>query len=84
MNDLDIKLGKTWADATYDMDTCEITIDTNYCKSCANKHNMSYIEYVARCINHETLHHIMQVDHSERACHALDNIAKKNIEYWMW
>lgn len=74
------------SDAIYHSQNTPIimTINLAKCKWYAEQNCLDFYEYVARCINHEFLHHILNMEHSYQICCKLDNIAKQNKEYWMW
>ena len=62
----------------------EIRLNLPNCKRFAKRNNIEFIEFVARCLNHEFLHHLFDVEHDYVTSHALDNIAKKNKDVWLW
>ena len=62
----------------------EIRLNLPKCQECAIKFEIEFYEYIARCLNHEFLHHLLKTEQSENVSHKLDNIARKYKDYWMW
>ena len=72
------------SDANYNPSTEVVAIDLNLCKQGAKTYKIDFYEYVARCLNHEYIHHLINIIDGDDTTRAFDKIAKKYIDYWMW
>jgi len=73
-----------YSDAQAWLEEKETRLNLPNCKKYAKINNIEFIEFVARCLNHEFLHHLLDVEHNYETSRALDNIAKELKDYWMW
>ena len=74
----------SYADAQAWYPKQEIRLNLPKCHEYAIKFKIEFSEYVARCLNHEFLHHLLEDEQSCGTSNALDNIARKYKDYWMW
>ena len=78
------------SDGCYYCDTQLIIINPTICLNASKIYGIELIEYIARVINHEFLHHILHIDHGREATRGLDIIIgyssdmEKWKEVWMW
>jgi len=72
------------SDAQAWLDERETRLNLPVCKKFAERNGIEFHEFVARCVNHEFLHHLFDVEHDYTTSHALDNIAKRLKDYWLW
>ena len=88
-DELEIIVDYTLADdGQYDYAVIEIRVNPTKCIEFAEDYAIEPIEYIARVLNHEVLHHVLQQEHGRVACRALDMLCshKKQftIDYWLW
>ena len=72
------------SDAQAWLDERETRLNLPVCKKYAKRNNIEFIEFVARCLNHEFLHHLLNEEHGRQATWELDNIAKRLKDFWLW
>jgi len=72
------------SDAQYNRYTQETRLNLPKCREFAAENEIEFHEYVARCLNHEFLHHLFWEEQNEDTSRALDKIAKKFKDYWLW
>lgn len=73
-----------WSDAQYNREVQETRLNLPKCKEYAKEYGIDFLEYVARCLNHEFLHHLLYEEQDKNTSRALDNIAKKFKDEWLW
>jgi len=79
-----LNLKAEYSDATYDVYDKYISLNLKECEKYARQDGTDFYEYVARCINHEVLHHILNIEQNAQTTRDFDNIAEKYMKYWMW
>ena len=42
------------------------------------EYNLTFDEFIAQVITHESVHHLLLLEHDWYTCHRLDNLLKKN------
>ena len=75
-------------DAVYHHSDKTMSMNLKECKQYAKEYSMNFYVYVARCINHEFLHYLLDIEQDYDTCHSLDKLCKGKhamcIEYWLW
>ena len=66
-----------YSDAQTWLDEKETRLNLPTCAKMAEKHGIDFCEFVARCLNHEFLHHLFYEEQNRDTSRALDNIAKR-------
>lgn len=62
----------------------ETRLNLMKCAEFAEENNIEFSEFVARCLNHEFLHHLLYVEQDYDTSGALDHIAKRLKDFWLW
>jgi len=62
----------------------ETRINLPLCKKYAKQNKIEFTDFVARCLNHEFLHHLLNEEQDRDTSGALDNIAKRLKDFWLW
>ena len=73
-----------FSDAQAFYDEKETRLNLPLCKIFAEGNGIEFYEFVARCLNHEFLHHLLYIEQDYDTSGALDNIAKKFKDFWLW
>jgi len=88
LKSLPMDMREKTTDAVYHTRTKSMSINLNACKNDAEKLQMGFYEYVARCINHEFIHYLLDIEQDYDTCHKLDKLCSMKrdmcIKYWLW
>lgn len=73
-----------WTDAEANYGSEEIRLNLLLCEQYAEECKIEFHEYIARCVNHEFLHHLLHEEQNYETSGALDNIAERLKDFWLW
>jgi hypothetical protein len=79
-----IKKYDSWSDATANYESRETRLNLLKCKQYAEEENIEFHEFVARCLNHEFIHHLLNEEQGRDTSYCLDHIAKRLKDFWLW